>query len=220
MKRIVFALCVLGLASAAGAQTKWEILDNSFLIEESFNQEARVFQNIFTWTRGGHGQWDASFTQEWPAPNMSHQLSYTVSPDDVFFNYRYQLFTEAGRRPAVSPRFSVIAPSGGIQVNLPASKQFGDFYVHANAGWTWIPGDDTTPHVGGSGIWRVTPMFNVMLEAFAELNDEFTVSPGFRRGWNFGERQLVVGVAMPMTRTSGDTGFAILTYLSYELPFR
>jgi len=47
-----------------------------------------------------------------------------------------------------------------------------------------------------------------------------TVSPGFRRGWNFGEHQLVIGAAAPVTRASGATDVALLTYFSYELPFR
>ncbi len=38
--------------AAADSSRKWEITDNSFLVEEAFNQEAGVVQNIFTWTRG------------------------------------------------------------------------------------------------------------------------------------------------------------------------
>jgi hypothetical protein len=46
------------------------------------------------------------------------------------------------------------------------------------------------------------------------------VSPGFRRGWNFGEHQLVIGAAVPITRADGRSTAALLTYFSYELPFR
>ena len=60
------ALALLLLAAgAAGAAAQapaadrrvapWEITDNSFLVEEAFNQEAGVVQNIFTWTRGRDG---------------------------------------------------------------------------------------------------------------------------------------------------------------------
>ena len=45
------------------------------------------------------------------------------------------------------------------------------------------------------------------------------MSPGFRRGWNFGEKQLVIGSAVPMTRADGRSTAALLTYFSYELPF-
>lgn len=227
-------------ASASDSSRKFEITDNSFLVEEAFNQERGVFQNIATWTRGADGDWDAGFTQEWPAPGMTHQLSYTVpfagvggrrGFGDVLINYRYQLLQEAAGRPAISPRLSAILPTGrekdglgagvvGLQVNGPVSKQFGDIYLHANAGWTWLPGVERVTRMAGSGIWRVAPMFNLMLEAVFEPGESTTLSPGFRRGWNVGDRQLVVGAAVPLTREGGATTAALLTYFSYELPFR
>lgn len=227
-------------ASTSDSSRKFEITDNSFLVEEAFNQERGIFQNIATWTRSKDGAWDAVFTQEWPAPGMTHQFSYTVpfasveghrGLGDVLINYRYQLWQEQNGRPAISPRLSMILPTGrekeglgagvvGLQVNGPISKQFGDVYLHANAGWTWLPDVERVTHMAGSGIWRVTPMFNLMLEAVVEFNQATTLSPGFRRGWNLGDRQLVVGAATPITRASGATTAALLTYFSYELPFR
>jgi len=242
--RVVAILAALLCAAPCHAQDldpsrKWEILDNSFLVEESFNQEAGVFQNIFTWVHGSNG-WAAAFTQEWPAPGVRHQLSYTIpfsstgaatGINDTLINYRFQLRGETSGGPAISPRVSVILPTGradrglgddvvGLQVNLPASKQFGDFYLHANAGLTWLPDVTSTPNLAGSGIWRVAPMLNLMLEAVFLIGESATISPGLRGGWNFGDRQLVVGAAVPFTRQSGDTTAALLAYLSYELPFK
>jgi hypothetical protein len=233
----------IAIAQSAAAQApsrKWEILDNSFLVEEAFNQESGVVQNIFTWTRDRDGAWDAGFTQEWPAPGMAHQLSYTVpfagtgrvtGIGDVLLNYRYQVRTESPRGAAIAPRLSIILPTGreadglgngvvGLQANVAASKQFGDLYVHVNAGYTWLRDVQHTPHVAGSGIWRVAPMVNLMLEAVMDLDEAVTLSPGIRRGWNFGEHQLVLGAAVPVSRADGRTTAAILTYFSYELPFR
>src|SRR3954463_3243244 len=226
--------------AAAEPSRKWEILDNSFLVEEAFNQERGVFQNIFTWVRDRDGSWGASFTQEWPAPTMRHQLSYTLPFSsngsargfgDGMLNYRYQLREETATGAAVSPRASLILPTGrdadglgsgtvGVQVNVPVSKQFGDFYVHANAGHTWLPDVSNSTLLGGSGIWRMKPMINLMLEGVVALGDATTISPGVRGGWNFGDRQLVVGAALPVTRAEGRTTAALLMYLSYELPFR
>ncbi len=244
---LAFTLSLVAAGARAEAQARpaakaaqWEILDNSFLVEEAFNQEAGVVQNILTWTRGRDGGWDGSFTQEWPAPGMAHQLSYTVpfSGDgqatgigDVLLNYRFQLRRESERGPAVTPRVSVILPTGreadglgggtaGLQFNLSASKQFRDFYLHANGGYTWLHEARGAPQVGGSGIWRVAPMFNLMLEGVVNFDESATVSPGFRWGWNFGERQLVIGIAAPITRADGRSMAALLTYVSYELPFR
>jgi hypothetical protein len=146
-------------------------------------------------------------------------------------NYRYQLLEEGGGRPAMSPRVSLILPTGdeadglgagvvGVQLNLSASKHFGDLYIHGNAGGTFLPDVENVPHVAASAIWRTWPMFNLLVEGFVEINRSATLAPGFRRGWNFGDRQLVVGAAIPVTRSGGSSTAALLTYFSYELPFR
>src|SRR5205809_6836883 len=55
------------------------IKDNSFLIEEGYNQDAGVVQHIYTFTRPLTGRdWAFTFTQEWPVKGMKHQVSYTV----------------------------------------------------------------------------------------------------------------------------------------------
>src|SRR5262249_26183626 len=245
IRTVIGIAAALLVAATARAQPsdpnrEWEILDNSFLVEESFNQERGVFQNIFTWTRGSDGGWVAAFTQEWPAPRITHQLSYTLAGgnagsgsgfSDALLNYRFQLREETPGGPAISPRLSVILPTGradrglgadvvGLQVNLPASKQFGDFYLHANAGFTWLPDVQWTPQFAGSGIWRLTPALNVLVEAVVLVDIGTTLSPGFRRAWSFGDHQLVLGAAVPLTRQDGDLSAALLTYFSYELPFR
>ena len=229
-----------GSAPQASSQRKWEINDNSFLVEEAFNQESGVVQNILTWTRAHDGTWAANFTQEWPVPGITHQLSYTLvyaknddarGIGDALLNYRYQLREETGRGPAIAPRLSLILPTGresaglgdgtaGLQVSVPVSKQFGNLYVHANIGYTWLPAVRQTELVAGSGIWRVSPMLNLLLESVVELHDSATISPGIRRGWNFGDRQVVIGVAAPMTREHKRATAALLTYFSIELPFR
>ena len=48
----------------------------------------------------------------------------------------------------------------------------------------------------------------------------FTLSPGARGGWNFGDQQLIVGAAVPITWAASDSEASLFLYLSYELPFR
>jgi DtxR family transcriptional regulator, Mn-dependent transcriptional regulator len=267
---LAMALFVLAIALPVHAQTPPEpfaITDNSFLVEEAFNQEAHIFQNIVG-ALVEEGGWGLTFTQEWPAPSMKHQLSYTVSvlniddetgPGDVLVNYRYQLFEEGPGRPAVSPRVSLIVPAGdqerglgrggwGLQFNMPVSKQVGEFYLHGNAGVTWwptlstdqfpstgfAPAEDVSvasPFIAGSVIYRVRQMFNLMLESVVDWREEvvapsatsrqtvFVISPGARGGWNLGDKQLVLGLALPITRAGGETFTGVFGYLSYELPF-
>ena len=61
-------LC-LGVARAAAAQDPGPIRDNSFLVEEAYNQDPGVVQHlqlfIWNWKSGG---WAWTFTQEWPVP--------------------------------------------------------------------------------------------------------------------------------------------------------
>jgi hypothetical protein len=71
MRRVIASLVFISTLTTVGyAQTKpaprFGILDNSFLVEEAFNQEAGIFQNIFAFTRSQDGAWQGAFTQEWP----------------------------------------------------------------------------------------------------------------------------------------------------------
>ncbi len=252
-------LLMLYAGTVAQAQSQpFEIADNSFLVEEAFNQERGVFQNIFNVVINGGDNWAASFTQEWPVFSQTHQFSYTLvyatldgasGVGDVLLNYRWQATLEKGSMPAISPRISVILPSGrsedglgnggaGWQVNLPASKQFGNLYVHANAGLTHLPVAEVEgaeynlmiPHVAFSGIWRLRPMLHLMLEnvvawdesvelAFERRDRLVIVSPGFRTGWNAGDTQTILGLGLPIEIGGGTTEVGVFGYFSYELPF-
>lgn len=270
-------LAVLALASSAFAQAPaptspqaepFQIMDNSFLVEEAFNQEAGIFQNIFGATRA-QGAWVGTFTQEWPVLSQTHQLSYTVAFldadaqagfGDVLINYRYQASLDGPGRAAFSPRLSLIVPTGsrskglgdgslGLQFNLPVSKQLGDWQLHGNGGLTWLPraqgeltrpGQDdrqranlVSPFVSGSAIYRFLPMLHLMLESVVSFDQiaqidvdagtvretTFTLSPGFRGGWNVGDKQIVTGFALPISWSEDTRDTGAFVYFSYELPF-
>ena len=175
----------------------FEIADNSFLVEEAFNQEKGVVQNVLLLQQQRLGDaWLLEFTQEWPLFSQTHQLSYTipfttkgVGLGNVMLNYRLQARMEDAAGPAISPRLSVILPtasdddtySHGLQGNLPVSKQVGDFYVHLNAGATWdrldVAGEDldlVSPHVAGSLIWRMLRFVHPMVEVVARFDEQPT----------------------------------------------
>ncbi len=94
MKRLLlpalFLLCASpSLAQEPPRKAPSAIQDNSFLIEEAYNQEAGVVQHISTFTRLRGGDWVYTFTQEFPVASLKHQLSYTfvaqktgTAPDD------------------------------------------------------------------------------------------------------------------------------------------
>ena len=125
--------CVIPLAAQQDdPRTAKGIQDNSFFIEEAYNQEAGVVQHIlngsyFLTRRNGPDDKELSFvfTQEWPVGSQTHQFSYTVpygfletggletsGIQDVLINYRLQMLTETAQRPAFAPRFSLIIPTG------------------------------------------------------------------------------------------------------------
>ena len=161
---------LLSASLALGAQEaprgEKPIQDNSFLLEEAYNQEPGVVQHIATFTRYRESRdWVSTFTQEWPVPDERHQLSFTLpwqrmdasldgrrALGDVMLNYRYQLLGDGDAPIAVAPRLSLILPTGdekqlrgngalGYQANLPISVVLTkSFVTHWNLGATYTPG--------------------------------------------------------------------------------
>ena len=155
------------------------IQDNSFLVEEAYNQEPGVVQHISTFSRMWNCKdWSYSFTQEWPAPgNWRHQLSYTLvgmhsggfvgtggGLGDTVFNYRYQLIGTGQTRVAFAPRVSMLFATGdvtkgrgiggtGVQTNLPLSVVLHKRLVsHWNLGSTFVPHAQNADHVSASSV--------------------------------------------------------------------
>ncbi len=157
-----FVLAGLLLSSRPGfAEDLKKIQDNSFLLEEAYNQEDGVVQHIQVLQYMKQlKDWQSTFTQEWPAPKQAHQLSYTIpvthlhendatGVGDILLNYRYQAIMKD--KIALAPRLSFILPTGdsnkglgtdtvGYQVNIPLSVELADkFVTHWNLGATYTP---------------------------------------------------------------------------------
>jgi len=159
---VILTLLILFASSAVGEAVK-KIQDNSFLVEEAYNQEDGVIQHIQSFQYFNRSnQWMYTFVQEWPVPTQKHQFSYTVPVfrindgggdttglGDIALNYRYQLILKDS--VALAPRFSLIIPTGnykkglgngalGYQFNIPLSVELSDKWVtHWNAGATFTP---------------------------------------------------------------------------------
>ena len=160
--RTFLCLVVLPLTAYRSPLTAVQIQDNSFLVEEAYNQESGVVQHISTFARPSGGDaWAYSFTQEWPLGGISHQLSYTIPVEniegfgtgigDVALNYRHQLLGNPEAATVFAPRLSLLLPTGdheegrgagavGLQTNLPLSLVLAPYLVtHWNAGATLTP---------------------------------------------------------------------------------
>ena len=159
IRGVVWALA-LAVPLQGMAEGPKKIQDNSFLLEEAYNQEAGVVQHIqsFMYMKKSK-DWAYTFTQEWPVPDETHQLSYTIplvqltepsnasGVGDIALNYRYQAVSKDNI--ALAPRISVILPTGdyqkghgagsaGLQVNIPLSVELSEkFVTHWNLGTTY-----------------------------------------------------------------------------------
>ena len=176
------AIAVLFATLPLTAQTAHKDLlslqDNSFLLEEAYNQESGVVQHISSFARSPGGAWAYSFTQEWPLGGIRHQLSYTVPIQhapatgtglgDILLNYRYQLVGNPSANALIAPRLSLVLPTGddqlergvgglGFQGNLPVTLVLAPRWVsHWNAGATVTP----SAH-NGQGEKATTADFNL-----------------------------------------------------------
>lgn len=226
------------------AQTPAPISDNSFLIEEAYNQEPGVVQHINTFSRrNGGGAWAYSFTQEWPLVSVLYQLSYTIpllhdegmgtGLGDVGLNFRYQLIGDEDASVHVSPRLSLLFPTGSerrgrgsgsvsVQTNLPVSwVPLPRLATHWNAGLTLSDGP-AAPFLGASVVWLLRPAFNLLVETLWTGGDDRSVvlNPGARWAFNFESGlQIVPGVAYTLGLNDRAGPDGLFLYLSFEHPF-
>lgn len=136
------------IAQESRGEDEKPIRDNSFLVEEAYNQEPGVVQHIFNlvpaWEHGRKAERtvDFMFTQEWPVFSQLHQVSYAIplrridgmpaqgggesvwGMGDILLNYRYQLLDGDNEAfpLAVAPRLSLIFPSGDVEKELGRGK--------------------------------------------------------------------------------------------------
>lgn len=224
------------------AQDSTPISDNSFLIEEAYNQERGVVQHINTFRRLNGGSWAYSFTQEWPLASELCQLSYTVPVmhaegmgagiGDVGLNFRYRLLGGDAASVHASPRFSLFLPTGNerrgrgsgsvsVQASLPVSwVPLARLATHWNAGLTLADGP-TTPFLGASAVWLLLPAFNLLVETVWTGGDDrsLVLNPGVRWAFNFESGlQIVPGLAytIGLNEPAGPDG--VFLYLSFEHP--
>jgi hypothetical protein len=198
---LLLVICQSSLATLFSADPPAKgIQDNSFFVEEAYNQEPGIVQHIINvpaFFTSGDKEVSFIFTQEWPIFSQTHQFSYTIPYTftesengfrAIFLNYRLQALMEGERTPAFAPRFSLITPAGdaskgfghdrlGYEINLPFSKIVSErVTLNFNAGVFLFPDvndrDLWNYNLGGSAIYAVTRDFNLMLEAIAVWEED------------------------------------------------
>ena len=208
--RLLLTLLLCSAASVARAQNAAPaappkpIQDNSFLLEEAYNQEAAVVQHINTllFDRTVH-TWLYALTDEWPVNGQRHQLSVTVplqnsvagntvALGDVALNYRLQLVGSGDTRVAVTPRLTVLFPTAAAELGGGTLAYQGalassvmatpTLVLHTNAGLTLTPSAESGSgtarlldlSAGQSLIWLAHERLNLMLEGVVTSSEEFS----------------------------------------------
>ena len=158
---LILAVNALAAQPADSATVAPKIQDNSFLVEEAYNQEAGVVQHIATFhVRRGSSDFDLGFAQEWPVGSIMHQLSYDIpfarigskaGIGDIGINYRYQLKGDGNAPLAIAPRITLLLPTGdwkrsrgnggvGGEVAIAGSFVLSKLLTtHTNVGFAVVP---------------------------------------------------------------------------------
>jgi hypothetical protein len=240
--RVLVALLLTGVPAGLGAQVAPRpIQDNSFLIEEAYNQDRNVVQHIGTLTLGQAGGWVFNFTDEWPlgGPRDQGSVGVTVlngsgatSFGALAFNYRRQVVGGVDAAIAMAPRLSALVAFGesegqsrggvAVQAMIPVTTVLSRAFVaHWNLGLTVGVGP-TVLNAGASTVWLALPWMNFLVEGlYLGIHGKeatWVVSPGVRWAVNLGSVQVVPGVALPFELTRGENS-GVLLYLSVEHPF-
>ncbi len=246
---LLVVVLLLLTSSAFAGDDLTAIQDNSFLVEEAYNQERGVVQHISFFSRDPRSHaWLYTLTQEWPAPSQKNQLSYTIpiardgsrGLGDVLLNYRYQLAGSGDTRLAIAPRLSLILPTGseskglgrghhGVQAAVPVSLVLGPRLVsHSDAGVTvYNGGGDPDLALGQSFIYALNSRVHLMTEFVwtqthlrAGTETAVVVSPGLRWAYNLDSGlQIVPGVAWSFGVGPSAGDRFVIAYLSFEHSF-
>jgi hypothetical protein len=248
----ILPLLLLALAAPAAAQTGGgegaePIEVNGFFVEEAYNQEAGILQQIATFTAVRHGGWSADLSQEWPLFSERHQLDLALRVGQdagltgAGAEYRYLLTggedAVFSLSPGIEAAWSREEGEWELEAVLPASVQLTETLVaNTNVGVSFAVedfGGKPGLTVGEGLIWRAHPRLNLLVEAVwsrgepllgeeqAGEDRSFVVSPGLQYAFSLGDDvQLVPGIAFPVGVGPSDGQRAVMLYLSLEHPFR
>lgn len=214
MRKLVFLITLLIAIPLRLYPEK--LKDNSFLIEEAYNQEPGVIQHIFNSQIKRDGDAEFSFTDEWPLYGQTSQISATINWNDylgdILINYRYQLILND--KVALVPRLSIILPTRdekyssdppiwGGESNLCLSLDLLSWLdLHLNAGARYdFTNNKVEETFGGSYVLVLTKNIEFLNEYLLKINDKSEYSSitggGLRIGIDVKEDlQIVLGLGL------------------------
>ena len=222
-------------------QTHGAIEDNSFLLEEAYNQKKDEYQFIHYYQSSKEGEQEYFFQLEAPLTHETHQLSFDFSylrpseiPEftvsDTQLNYRYQAMKI--NEHMLTERLTLVIPTGSERYDSgsgeyafsfmqSATFPLGERYMnHWNLGATIYPHATTGITAGTSIVYLYKDDLNFLAETLIETDHEsdtsFYLNPGFRFALDGEKGQLVPGIAFPFQYTENKIFPGVFVYLSVE----
>lgn len=210
------------------------IEDNSFLLEEAFNQKKGEYQFIHNYQSSTDGGQEYFFQVEAPLTHETHQLSFDFSYleksiSDTRLNYRFQSYKKKGKMH--TERVSIVSPTGSVKrgsgrgvygLELLQSATFplsGPLVNHWNLGMTFFEQRSHTDFtLGTSLVYLHRDDLNFLLETFYESEEEASLilNPGLRTAMDGEKSQIVTGLAFPLRYTEDKVYPGVFLYLSVE----
>lgn len=188
MKKLLFLSSLLTISAFA------RIEDNSFLLEEAFNQEYGIYQfiQVYQTPTQKRDNYDYSFENEIPLTDKVHQLSYEIpmantdssnrgGVGDMVLNYRWQPLNKDGF--LLAERFGLITPTGsvkngtgsgayGFEFTQAATLTVNDRLInHWNLGFSMIPNAKTSAH----NFKRTVSSYSAASSLIYLLSDNFNL---------------------------------------------
>ena len=203
-----------------------DLVDNSFFLEEAFNQPIGVVQFVQDYNTLTN---EFTHTGELPLGQKDHQFSYLVGQDqniDPVLSYRFQSISE----PSVylAHRFGVIVPLENERYGFEFKQAFtyvlnDRWMAHWNFGYHRV--FFNSYNAGSSLVYYAQDKLNFLVEGYVETNDKYEtnyiINPGLRYALNleWQETQIVPGMSFPISFNKDQVEMGVLFYLSIEPKF-
>jgi hypothetical protein len=208
-----------------------KLVDNSFLLEEGFNQPINAVQFIQDYNSRTN---EFTHSGEIPMGSKGHQFSYLVAQDqkiNPILSYRFLSVSEP--RVYLAHRFGVVVPVQDERYGFEYKQAFtfvasDRWMYHWNFGLFHFPrykGETINSYNSGTSVvYYAQDNLNFLVEAYLETNQNqyrYIINPGLRYALNLDwqETQIVPGMSFPISFEQDTENAGVLLYLSFETKF-
>lgn len=208
------------------------LTDNSFFLEEAFNQTIDTVQFSQDYNSLNN---EFTATGEIPLKSEEHQFSYTVGQGRAInptLSYRYQSVNVPNA--LLAHRFGVVVPIEderyGFEYKQALTLILNDKWMnHWNLGLFHYPRFKhrtyNSYNAGTSFVYYAKENLNLVFESYLESDENYEtgliINPGLRAALNleWQETQIVPGISFPISFNQETINAGVFLYLSIEPKF-